>query len=131
MQNADTIVPTGKYLARIDEQQCVGCTLCIKACPFDAIVGASRQMHTVIDRYCTGCRLCIPPCPVDCITMETNTFYSQIRQTLPSGEQRKLKKEFAAFSRSNRRRRMQRLEHVRREKQRRFEHRKRELSLNK
>jgi len=56
-------------LAFIDEPACIGCTLCIQACPVDAIVGASKQMHTVIAELCTGCELCIPPCPVDCIEM--------------------------------------------------------------
>ena len=56
-------------LAVIDEDQCIGCTKCIQACPVDAILGAAKQMHTVIDQYCTGCELCIPPCPVDCIDM--------------------------------------------------------------
>lgn len=56
-----------KVLARIDEEVCIGCTLCIQACPVDAIVGAAKLMHTVIESYCTGCELCIPPCPVDCI----------------------------------------------------------------
>lgn len=56
-------------VARIDEPHCIGCTLCIQACPVDAIVGASRLMHTVIADQCTGCELCIPPCPVDCIVM--------------------------------------------------------------
>lgn len=51
----------------IDEQLCIGCTLCIQACPVDAILGAAKQMHTVITEECTGCDLCIPPCPVDCI----------------------------------------------------------------
>lgn len=51
----------------IDENTCIGCTLCIQACPVDAIVGAAKQMHTVIESECTGCNLCIPPCPVDCI----------------------------------------------------------------
>ena len=51
----------------IDENLCIGCTLCIQACPVDAIVGASKLMHTVIAEQCTGCELCIPPCPVDCI----------------------------------------------------------------
>ncbi|HHO59245.1 MAG TPA: electron transport complex subunit RsxB [Thiotrichales bacterium] len=54
-------------VVRIDEQTCIGCTLCIQACPVDAIVGAAKQMHTVIEAECTGCNLCIPPCPVDCI----------------------------------------------------------------
>jgi len=56
-------------VAVIDEQLCIGCTLCIEACPFDAIVGAAQLMHTVIARECTGCALCLPPCPVDCIRM--------------------------------------------------------------
>jgi electron transport complex protein RnfB len=58
-----------RRLAVIDEQWCIGCTLCIKACPVDCIVGGAKRMHTVIDALCTGCELCIPVCPVDCITM--------------------------------------------------------------
>jgi electron transport complex protein RnfB len=58
-----------RRLAVIDEAWCIGCTLCIKACPVDCIVGASKLMHTVIDPLCTGCELCVPVCPVDCITM--------------------------------------------------------------
>jgi electron transport complex protein RnfB len=56
-------------LAVIDESHCIGCTLCIAACPVDAIVGAAKRMHTVLDDACTGCDLCVAPCPVDCITM--------------------------------------------------------------
>lgn len=55
--------------AFIDEGACIGCTLCIQACPVDAIAGAAKQMHTVIADLCTGCDLCLAPCPVDCITM--------------------------------------------------------------
>ena len=56
-------------VARVDEALCIGCTLCIEACPVDAIVGAARRMHTVLPALCTGCELCLPPCPVDCIAM--------------------------------------------------------------
>ncbi len=56
-------------VAVIDESLCIGCTLCIQACPVDAIVGAAKQMHTVLPDLCTGCDLCVAPCPVDCITM--------------------------------------------------------------
>jgi electron transport complex protein RnfB len=58
-----------KIVAFIDEQICIGCTLCIQVCPVDAIVGSTKQMHTVVSRYCTGCELCLPPCPVDCIAL--------------------------------------------------------------
>jgi electron transport complex protein RnfB len=61
--------PAPPAIAVIDEKVCIGCTLCLQACPVDAIVGASKLMHTVIAAECTGCRLCIPPCPVDCISM--------------------------------------------------------------
>jgi electron transport complex protein RnfB len=61
--------PTAALVAWIDETACIGCTLCIQACPVDAIVGASKRMHTVIAAECTGCELCIPPCPVDCIQL--------------------------------------------------------------
>lgn len=56
-------------VAVIDEAACIGCTLCINACPVDAIVGAAKFMHTVATAACTGCGLCLPPCPVDCIAM--------------------------------------------------------------
>ncbi len=56
-------------VAVIDESLCIGCTLCIQACPVDAIVGAAKQMHTVVPQLCTGCDLCVAPCPVDCIAM--------------------------------------------------------------
>ncbi|WP_373741197.1 RnfABCDGE type electron transport complex subunit B, partial [Neisseria sp.] len=59
-----------KALAWIDEDACIGCTACIRACPVDAIMGASKLMHTVIRDECTGCRLCVAPCPVDCIHMQ-------------------------------------------------------------
>ena len=62
-----------RALAVIDENWCIGCTLCIKACPTDAILGANKRMHTVIEAHCTGCELCIPVCPVDCISLETVT----------------------------------------------------------
>ena len=58
-----------RFLAVIDESWCIGCTLCIKACPVDCIVGAPKHMHTVVEDQCTGCELCIPACPVDCISL--------------------------------------------------------------
>ena len=57
-------------VAWIDEAWCIGCTLCITACPVDCIIGTPKRMHTVIEADCTGCELCVPACPVDCIHME-------------------------------------------------------------
>lgn len=62
-------VPDTLHVALIDETHCIGCTLCIQACPVDAIVGANQLMHTVVPDLCTGCELCVAPCPVDCIDM--------------------------------------------------------------
>lgn len=65
--NPDNGEEKPKTVVLIDENRCIGCTLCIQACPVDAIVGAAKLMHTVIRSECTGCDLCLPPCPVDCI----------------------------------------------------------------
>lgn len=68
-------------VAVIDESACIGCTLCLAACPVDAIIGARRRMHTVIAAECTGCALCLPPCPVDCISLRDSGLpYSRDRQ---------------------------------------------------
>ena len=67
----ETNAPKPKGFAFIDENTCIGCTLCIQACPVDAIAGAAKQMHTIITAECTGCELCLAPCPVDCISMVT------------------------------------------------------------
>ncbi len=67
--NPDNGVERPLRVALIDEALCIGCTLCIQACPVDAIVGAAKRMHTVVPQWCTGCDLCVPPCPMDCIAM--------------------------------------------------------------
>jgi len=59
-----------RHVAWIDENWCIGCTLCIDACPTDAIFGSHKRMHSVMENHCTGCELCLPACPVDCIEME-------------------------------------------------------------
>lgn len=67
--NADNGETKAPQLAWVREADCIGCTLCIQACPVDCIVGAAKLMHTVIAAECTGCELCLPPCPVDCIEL--------------------------------------------------------------
>jgi electron transport complex protein RnfB len=77
-------------VALIDERICIGCTLCIEACPVDAIVGAVKLMHTVIAAECTGCRLCLPPCPVDCIAMvESGETWSHEERVRRAGQYRR------------------------------------------
>ncbi|MEO7107522.1 MAG: electron transport complex subunit RsxB [Rhodoferax sp.] len=61
---------SARQVVFIDENWCIGCTLCIDACPTDAIMGSNKRMHTVLEAYCTGCELCLPVCPVDCIKLE-------------------------------------------------------------
>ncbi|MBA4710657.1 electron transport complex subunit RsxB [Aquitalea aquatica] len=70
---ADAPPQKPKAVALIDEATCIGCTLCIQACPVDAILGSAKQMHTVLADECTGCELCLAPCPVDCISMRPAT----------------------------------------------------------
>ena len=88
-------------VAVIDEQMCIGCTLCIQVCPVDAIIGAAKRMHTVIAQECTGCELCIPPCPVDCISMQESG-----RQLAP--EEGKTAAALARLRHESRTRRLQR-----------------------
>lgn len=71
--NAAHGVEGPRRVAIIDEAWCIGCTLCLVACPTDAILGTNKRMHEVVEPYCTGCELCIPVCPVDCIELETVT----------------------------------------------------------
>jgi electron transport complex protein RnfB len=66
-------------VAHIDEDECIGCLKCVRACPVDAILGAAGRMHTVLPQYCTGCGLCVAPCPVDCIDLVPATTRSGIR----------------------------------------------------
>ena len=68
--NPENGVEAPRSVVFIDEAWCIGCTLCIEACPTDAIFGTHKHMHTVIEAYCTGCELCLPVCPVDCILLE-------------------------------------------------------------
>ena len=68
--NPEFGLETPRQVVFIDEAWCIGCTLCLDACPTDAIMGSNKRMHTVIEAYCTGCELCLPVCPVDCILLE-------------------------------------------------------------
>jgi Na+-translocating ferredoxin:NAD+ oxidoreductase subunit B len=68
-------------IAVIDEAACIGCALCIKACPVDAILGAAKQMHTILTAECSGCELCLAPCPVDCISMQPIARPASLRES--------------------------------------------------
>ncbi len=71
--NPENGIEGPRSVAVIDENWCIGCTLCIDVCPTDAIIGSNKLMHTIIESHCTGCELCIPVCPVDCIELENVT----------------------------------------------------------
>ena len=98
----DLGVEAPRTVAVIDEDWCIGCTLCLDACPTDAILGGNKRMHTVIEPYCTGCELCVPVCPVDCIALENASgertgwqawSEADARLALQRYEARKLRKE--------------------------------------
>ncbi len=80
-------------LAIVREEECIGCTKCLQACPVDAIIGSSKQMHTVIADACNGCELCIPPCPVDCIDTAAHPQYQSPHELADSSKQRYQRKQ--------------------------------------
>jgi electron transport complex protein RnfB len=90
-----------RTVAFIDENWCIGCTLCIKACPTDAILGSNKLMHTVIEACCTGCELCVPVCPVDCIELEnvTGSATGWAAWSQPQAEQARSRYEFHSYRR--------------------------------
>lgn len=91
-----------RSVAFIDEAWCIGCTLCIKACPTDAIMGSNKLMHSVIEAFCTGCELCLPVCPVDCIELEnvTDTATGWAAWSRPAADQARSRYEFNNYRRS-------------------------------
>jgi electron transport complex protein RnfB len=102
--------------ALIDEMRCIGCMLCIQACPVDAIMGAARRMHTVLTAACTGCELCVPPCPVDCIEMVELSELAARRHVAASRTLEETVEEMATIARGRFELRNQRLEREKRER---------------
>lgn len=72
--------PVLSQVAVIREEECIGCTKCIQACPVDAIIGASKKMHTIMANLCIGCELCVKPCPVDCIDLIPRKIHPPVQQ---------------------------------------------------
>jgi Na+-translocating ferredoxin:NAD+ oxidoreductase subunit B len=96
--NPENGIEGPRSVAFIDENWCIGCTLCIEACPTDAIIGSNKLMHTVIEPHCTGCELCIPVCPVDCIELENVTGESTGWAAWSSEEANKALKRYTIHS---------------------------------
>jgi electron transport complex protein RnfB len=106
--SAEHGVESPRRLAVIDEAWCIGCTLCIKACPVDCIIGAAKTMHTVIEPQCTGCELCVPACPVDCIAMLATDDQRTGRQAWSDAQAEQAR---AAYHERNRRLAREAVEH--------------------
>jgi electron transport complex protein RnfB len=105
-----------RSVAVIDEARCIGCVLCIKACPVDAILGAPKLMHTVIADECTGCELCVAPCPVDCIKMVE--LAAEPRVPVWASEAARRRADHARSRHAARQQRLQRLQREREERRR-------------
>ena len=114
-------VETPRTAALIDESRCIGCMLCVHACPVDAIVGSPKQMHTVLTGFCTGCDLCVPPCPVDCIEMVELESLAARGNRHATALARESLEEMAAIARSRYHSRQRRLERERIERQQQLE----------
>lgn len=114
-----------KLVAIIDETRCIGCVLCIQACPVDAILGATKQMHTVICNECTGCELCVAPCPIDCIAMVP------IEETMTATAAQGREKQKANVARTRHEFRLQRLGREKLERAARYEQKKAALGIDK
>jgi electron transport complex protein RnfB len=117
--------PKPRAAALINEQACIGCTLCIQACPVDAIIGAAKQAHTVITEECTGCELCVAPCPVDCISMVSPEVSapggdSQPHVTFRGYSTEEGERKAADRARARHRFRLQRLEREKKERDEKF-----------
>lgn len=91
---------TPRAAALIDESRCIGCMLCIRACPVDAIIGTAKRIHTVLTESCTGCELCVAPCPVDCIDMIELTALAQRGNHHAAALARQPVEEMAAIART-------------------------------